>query len=88
MCDWADRKQNVWGHRPHSHAYVQVRSVWLNKVSTIVTETETAHLDGLLGLTGKKLTAGLAIILDEINGEAPRISFSMPYPQKDFVEYI
>lgn len=50
MCDWADRKQNVWEHRPHSHAYVQVRSVWLNKVSTIVTETDNSNLIQLMDI--------------------------------------
>ncbi|MDR3713880.1 MAG: nitroreductase family protein [Puia sp.] len=56
--------------------------------ATIVAEEEAIRLDELLGLTGKKLTTGLAVILDEIAGEAPRVSFSRVYQQKDLVEYI
>ena len=56
--------------------------------ATIVSEEEAVRLDELLGLTGKKLTTGLAVILDEIGGEAPRVSFSRVYQQKDLVEYI
>jgi nitroreductase len=56
--------------------------------ATVVAEAEAARLDELLGLPGKKLTTGLAVILDEISGEAPKASFSRAYQQKDLVEYI
>ncbi len=62
--------------------------------ASVISEEEAAHLDELLGLTAKKMTTGLAIILEEISGEAPKASFSWAYQQKDLanrkdlVEYI
>lgn len=56
--------------------------------ATIIGETEAAQLDALLGLSAKRLTTALAVVLDGITGEAPNLSSSKTHLQKDFVEYI